>query len=77
MFRELTKMVYDNTFKVTVLKDKVNIINYDEILIFESETILVKTKEYLVKIKGEHLTINKLYNNELLIEGQIKTIEFR
>lgn len=77
MFRELTKMVYDNTFKVTVLKDKVNIINYDEILIFESETILVKTKECLVKIKGEHLTINKLYNNELLIEGQIKTIEFR
>lgn len=77
MFRELTKIVYDNTFKVTVLKEKINVLNYEEILIFESNLILVKTKEYLVKVKGSNLTINKLYNKELLIEGKIKTIEFR
>lgn len=77
MFRELTKIVYDNTFKVTVLKEKINVLNYEEILIFESNLILVKTKEYLVKVKGSNLTINKLYNKELLIEGKIKMIEFR
>lgn len=77
MFRELIKIVYDNTFKVTVLKEKINVLNYEEILIFESNLILVKTKEYLVKVKGSNLTINKLYNKELLIEGKIKTIEFR
>ena len=48
MFRELTKIVYDNTFKVTVLKEKINVLNYEEILIFESNLILVKTKEYLI-----------------------------
>ena len=77
MFKELRNLVYDTTFKVTILKNKINIINYEEILIFESQTILIRTKEYLVKIKGEDLTINKLYNCELLIDGKIKTIEFR
>lgn len=76
MFRNLTNVMYDKAFKVTILKDKIDIINYQEVLIFEEETILIKTEERLVKIKGENLTINRLYNKELLIEGQIKTVEF-
>lgn len=76
MFKNLTNVIYDKTFKITVLKDKINITNYQEILVFEDETILVKTTEKLIKIKGENLIINRLYNKELLIEGKIKNIEF-
>ena len=77
MINNLRSIVYDETFKIIVLKNKVNIINYIDILIFEDEKILVKTKEGTVKLKGSNLTINKLYNNELLVEGKIETIEFR
>ena len=77
MINNLRSIVYDETFKIIVLKNKVNIINYIDILIFEDEKILVKTKEGVVKLEGSDLTINKLYNNELLIEGKIETIEFR
>lgn len=76
MFKDLTQIVYDKTFKIIILKNKINILNYKEILIFEDEKILIDTKEYLIKIKGKNLTINKLLNKELLIEGEIKIIEF-
>ena len=55
MFKNLTNVIYDKTFKITVLKDKINITNYQEILVFEDETILVKTTEKLIRIKGENL----------------------
>lgn len=76
MFRELTNIIYDKTFKVIMFRNKVNIVNYSEILIFEDETILVKADENIIKIKGSNLVINKLYNKELLIEGKIKMVEF-
>lgn len=76
MFKDLKNIIYDKKFKVTILKNQININNYKEILIFEESQILVSTEEYLVKVKGENLTINRLLENELLIEGKIKTVEF-
>ncbi len=76
MFKDLKNIIYDKKFKVTIFKNKININNYKEILIFEESQILVNTEEYLVKVKGENLTIICLLENELLIEGKIKTVEF-
>ena len=76
MFNDLKNIIYDKKFKVTIFKNKININNYKEILIFEESQILVNTEEYLVKVKGENLTIICLLENELLIEGKIKTVEF-
>ena len=76
MFKDLKNIIYDKKFKVTILKNQININNYKEILIFEESQILVNTEEYLVKVKGENLTIICLLENELLIEGKIKTVEF-
>ena len=76
MINDLKNIIYDKRFKVTVLKEKIDINNYEEIIVFEENQIIVSTKENIVKIKGENLTINRLFNKELLIEGKIKTIEF-
>lgn len=76
MFKDLRNVIYDKKFKVTILKNKVNINNYKEILIFEENQILVRAEESSVKVRGENLTINRLLENELLIEGKIKTVEF-
>ena len=75
MIKNLRSIVCDEIFKIIILKNKINIINYLDILIFEDELIQIKSKEGLIKIKGTNLTINKLYNNELLIEGNIKSVE--
>lgn len=76
MFKDLKNIIYDKKFKVTILKNQININNYKEILIFEESQILVSTEEYSVRVKGENLAINRLLENELLIEGKIKTVEF-
>lgn len=76
MFKELRNVIYDNNFKITVLENKVDINNYKEIIVFESNLIIVTTKIYTIKVTGENLTISRLYEHELLIDGKIKTVEF-
>ena len=77
MFRELIGKVYDNKLKVIYLNNYLNIINFEKILVFDSNIILLKTKEKLIKIKGTNLVITKSYDSELLIKGNILKIEFR
>lgn len=75
MFKDIKNIIYDKNFRITIFKNKININNYYEILVFEDNQILVKA-EFLIKIKGSNLVITRLENNELLIEGEIKNIEF-
>lgn len=76
MFRELKNIVYDKTFKVIILENKINIINYTEVVIFEDERIVIKAKNKLINIKGKNLIINRLEENEILVLGKIKSVEF-
>lgn len=77
MFRELKNVIYDKNFKMTILEDKISIKPFKDILTFEENELLIKTENKIIKIKGENLTINKLENYEILILGNIITIEFR
>lgn len=77
MFRGLIGKVYDNKCKLIAESNHLDIINFEKILVFESDNIIIKTKEKLLKIKGEDLTITKSYDGELLIKGNITKIEFR
>ena len=52
-----------------------NINNYEDILIFEDNQILIKSNNKLIKIKGNNLSITRLENKEVQIEGQIINIE--
>lgn len=76
MFKDLRNIIYDQKFKITILENKVDINNYQEILVFEENQILVTANNCVINIKGQNLTISRLLEHELLIEGKIKTIEF-
>ena len=60
-----------------VLKDKVNICNYDSIGYLDNDLIIIKYSDGEIKIKGDNLVVSKLLNNEILISGVIKNIEMR
>ena len=77
MYKQLTNMIYDKKLKIISYENKVSINNYEEILIFEYNQILIKTKSKNIKITGDNLVITRLENKEVLVEGIIKTIEFR
>ena len=75
MFRDLTSVIYDNTFRITLLNNLMNINNYEDILIFEDDQILIRTTNKMIKVKGKNLSITRLENNEVQIEGTIITID--
>lgn len=67
----------DETFNMRVLKNKVNICNYETIGYLDDNLIIINYDEGEVKIKGENLVVSKLLNDEILISGKIKNIEMR
>ena len=75
IFRDLTNIIHDKTFRILILNNTMNINNYEDILIFEDNQILIKSNNKLIKIKGNNLSITRLENKEVQIEGQIINIE--
>ena len=75
MFKDLTNIIYDKKLRITLMDNYTNINNYDEILIFEDNQVFIKAEDKIIKVKGEVLRITRLENNEVQIEGRIKTID--
>lgn len=75
MFKELRSMILGEPFKILIYENKININSYDDILLFDNGQVLIKIKNRILKIKGEDLTITRLENNEVLVEGKIKIID--
>ena len=77
MLKKLKNYILDNEFKMVVLTDKVDIVNYICIDHFDSNKIIVRYNEGIVTIKGEDLIISKLLTDEILICGKLKVIEMQ
>ena len=75
MFSELRSFVSDKSFKIVVLENSIYINNYVDILLFDDDKMIIKSKNKLLKITGNNLLITRLENNEMQIKGNIKTIE--
>ena len=64
-------------FKMTVFNGKVDVLNYSEIDHFDDNMIVIRHKNGSVIIKGYHMIITKLLDDELLVSGKIEKIELR
>lgn len=69
--------ILENEFKITILSNKINILNYEDIVSFESQKVIIKYTKGEIVIKGNNLVVSKLISDEVLITGVIKNIEFR
>lgn len=66
----------EDTFSVNVYKNKVDIINYTSIGQIEGDKITVRYDGGTLSIKGQKLVVSRLLNDEILVTGIIKNIEF-
>lgn len=77
---KLTKMIdnYINDRKYSMIykNNKLNIINYTEIIDFTSKLISIKYNDNIYHIEGENLVISKMMENEILITGNINKVTF-
>lgn len=74
LFKDLRTTILEENFKMVYLNKKLDIVNYFDILHFDSNKIIVSFSEGVVNIVGKNLVISKLLKDELLIEGVITSI---
>lgn len=67
--------VKDNEFRMLVLENKINIVNYHNLLSMEEERISLTSPIGRIVIKGNSLSVKKLLNKEILVVGYITSIE--
>lgn len=77
MFDRLRNYINDDSWKINISKNQVDIVNYLDIILLEEEKILVKYQEGIISIIGARLSVNKMLDSEILITGNIKSVEFK
>lgn len=75
--KKILDYIKDTKFRITIYENKIDICNYKEIIIFETNKIVINCNTFNISIKGNNLVINKVYDNEVLVLGNILNIEFR
>jgi len=75
MFHNIYEYIKDGEFRFTVYDEKIHIINYKKILVLESNIISFIGNKNRIVIRGRNLVLNKLLEEEILILGNILSIE--
>lgn len=75
MLDRIKKYIVDDEERVIYFDNKVYIVNFFKVLDINYENIMVKGKNKLFVIRGNNLSLRKLLEKEVLISGDIKTIE--
>lgn len=76
MLKNLINYVKDNDYLIGTYKNKIYIYNYTSIIDINTSSIKIKLNDKNLKINGDNLCIKKLENNEILVEGNYKGLEF-
>lgn len=74
LFKDLRTTILEENFKMVYLNQKLDIINYFDILHFDTNKIIISSGEGIINVIGKNLVISKLLKDELLIEGLITNI---
>lgn len=75
LFNDVRNYIGENNFRIIIYKDKIDIINYEEIKEISNNRIIIKSNKTIV-IDGKNLKLNKMLNKEVLIMGEIININF-
>lgn len=67
----------DEEFKITMIENKIDVVNYDSIGHFDSSKVMIHYKNKTLVIKGKKLVVSRLLSDEVLITGEIKGIEIQ
>ena len=71
----IREFINPKELKIIYFTNYINIINYDEIILLTDNKISLLKDKKTITIKGDNLLLNKLLDKEILIHGNIKTIE--
>jgi len=73
--KRLSEFINSKKLKINYIDNKLNIVNFDEIVLLGDEKIILSKNKQTIVVKGHDLVLLKLLDCELLIGGCIKIIE--
>ena len=65
MYNRLKEYLNDDLFKLTILDNKIHVINYKKIIVLEENKISLLTNNNKIIIKGNNLVLKKLLDKEI------------
>ena len=74
LISKLDRYLEDKNYEIILKENKVNIINFKEIIDFSTNKISLRCDNKIVNIEGKNLIISKMLDDELLITGTIYNI---
>lgn len=76
IFDYLDRYLIDKEYKITICGNKIHVMNYLEIEDFSSTRVVVRYQEGKTVLLGDDLVVSKMQDEELLIIGKLKSIEY-
>lgn len=72
----IRSFLYDKDYFVNIFENYIHVFNYLNLFHFSNTEITLKLEKFTLKIKGANLSISKMMEKEILIEGIIENVEF-
>lgn len=76
MLDRVKDYIKDEEFRMTIFKNRVHIVNYQEVLSLEPSRVSVQIENKRMILKGTKLIVKKLLDHEILIQGEIHSVEW-
>ncbi|MBE6153327.1 MAG: hypothetical protein E7166_03805 [Firmicutes bacterium] len=77
IINDFNEYINENKCKIIIFDDKIYISNYFDIKSFDTNKFILKSANKLIVLEGKNISIQKLTKDEILISGDINTIELR
>lgn len=75
LFDRIDNYISEYKYKVIIVDNSVNIVNYKKIIEFTDNVIKVESNDGITTVNGSNLVITKMLSDEILITGKIYSIE--
>ena len=74
LISKLDRYLENENYEIIIKENKINIINFKEIIDFNIDKISLRCENKIITVEGKNLIISKMLDEEVLITGTIINI---
>lgn len=75
MLKSLKKFIRNDNYLISIWDNYIDINNFTDIVILEDNRIVLLIPNGKIIIKGNDISIKKLFDKEILLTGEFRSIE--
>lgn len=74
LISNIKNFLYDQEYFISIYDSSIHVYGFNKIIKFSSNELLFEFEKFLLNIKGDKLLVKRLLTNEVLIKGNIKSL---